>query len=93
LTRQAGSGGRGNIGVNGWKTSKWKIGLIKYDIAGNVNATSWNMKTFVALVKRAIPKKNTFFGSKLKFAIVIWTEMRPTSTPKNLEKGIIGNLA
>ena len=48
------------------------------------------MKTFVTFMKRAIAKKNTLLETKLKLALVIWAEMRPTSAPKNLEEGVIG---
>jgi hypothetical protein len=47
------------------------------------------METLVAFVKRTIPKKDTLFGAKLKLATVIGPEMRPTSTAKNFEKGVV----
>jgi hypothetical protein len=38
---------------------------------------------------RAIAKKNTLFRMKLKFVLIVWTNMRLTSTTKNLEKSVI----
>ena len=40
-------------------------------------------------MKRAITKKHTLFRPKLQLALVIWTKMWPTRTPKDLEKSII----
>jgi hypothetical protein len=47
------------------------------------------METFVTFVKRTITKENTFFRAKLELMLIIWTDMRPTCTPKYLEKGVI----
>jgi hypothetical protein len=49
------------------------------------------MKALVAFVKRTIPKEYTFFRSKLKFATIVGAKVRPTSTPKNLEKCVVRN--
>lgn len=37
----------------------------------------------------AITKKHTLFGSKLKFARVVGSEMEPTCTPKGAERGVV----
>ena len=68
---------------------KGKNMLIKHNIPRDVDTISGHMKTFVSFMKRAITKKNTLLGTKLKLAFVIRTEMWPTSTPKNLKEGII----
>ena len=47
------------------------------------------MKTLVPFMKRTITKKHALFRPKLQLALVIWTKMRPTRTPKDLEKSII----
>ena len=72
------------------KVGKGKNMLIKHDIPRYIDTISGNMKTFVTFMKRAIAKKDTLFGAKLELALVIWTEVRPASTPKNPERGIIG---
>ena len=71
------------------KLRKRKDLLIKHNIPRYVDTICGNMKTFVTFMKRAITKKNTLLGTKLKLAFVIRTEMWPTSTPKNLKEGII----
>jgi hypothetical protein len=50
------------------------------------------MKTLATFVFRAVTEKDTFFGTKLKLMIVIWTKMRPADTTKNFEKCIVRNL-
>ena len=64
--------------------------LIKHNIPRYIDTICGNMKTFISFMKRAVTKKNTLLGAKLKLALVIWTEMRPTSAPKNLKEGVIG---
>ena len=71
------------------KVGKGKNMLIKHDVPRYIDTISGNMKTFVTFMKRAIAKENTLLRTKLKLALVIWTKMRPASTPKDLEKGII----
>jgi hypothetical protein len=40
-------------------------------------------------MKRTIAQKHTLLRSKLKFMIIIWSKMRPTSTTKHLKKGVV----
>ena len=49
------------------------------------------MKTPVPFMKRTITKKQALLRLKLQPALVIWTKMWPTRTPKDLEKRIIRN--
>src|SRR4051812_5498159 len=49
------------------------------------------MKTLLPFMKRTITKKHTLFRTKLQLALVIWTKMGSTHTPKDLEKRIIRN--
>jgi hypothetical protein len=67
--------------------------LVEDHIATNIDSIGWDMETFVSFVKRAIPKKHTFFRTILKLVIVIRTEVGPTGTPKHLKKGIVRHLA
>ena len=71
------------------KFGKGKNMLIKDDVPRYIDTICGNMKTFVTFMKRAIAKKDTLLGAKLGLALVIWMEMRPASTPKNLEEGVI----
>jgi hypothetical protein len=73
--------GRGNTGV-----SKRKHRFVKHNIPGNIDAISRNMQTFIAFVKRAVPKKNTLLGAKLKLTIIVRGKMRPARTTKNFKK-------
>jgi hypothetical protein len=41
-------------------------------------------------VKGTIPKKHTFFGSKIKFLIIVRAKVRPTRATKHTEKGVVG---
>jgi hypothetical protein len=50
------------------------------------------MKALIPFMNGTIPKEDTFLGTKLKLAIIIGAEMRPTGTPKNFKKGVIWNL-
>ena len=68
------------------KFGKGKNMLIKHDIPRYIDTISGNMKTFVTFMKRAIANKNTLLRTKLKLVLIIWTKMRPASTPKYLEK-------
>jgi hypothetical protein len=47
------------------------------------------MKALISFVKGTVAKEHTFFGSKLKFSIVVGSQMRPTGTPKDTEKRVI----
>jgi hypothetical protein len=50
------------------------------------------MKALIPFMNGTIPKENTFFRTKLKFAIFIGTEMRPAHTTEHLKKHVIRNL-
>ena len=71
------------------KFGKGKNMLIKHDIPRYVDSICWNMETFVAFVESTIPKEDALFRAKIKLATVIGPKVRPVSTAKNLEKGII----
>jgi hypothetical protein len=47
------------------KVSKRKYILIKYNISRNINLTSLNIKTLIALMQGTIAKERTLFGPKL----------------------------
>jgi hypothetical protein len=49
------------------------------------------METLVPFMKWTISQEYTFFGTKLKFMLVIWAKVGPTRTPKDLEEGVIRN--
>ena len=68
---------------------KGKNMLIKHDIPRYIDTICGNMKTFISFMERAIAKKDTLLGTKLKLALVIRAKMWPASTPKNLKKCII----
>jgi hypothetical protein len=71
------------------KCGKGEHILIEHYVTRYVNTVRGNMEALVPFVKRTIPKEDALFGPKLQLALVIWTKMRPTSTPKNLKKRII----
>ena len=72
------------------KFGKGKNMLIKYDIPRYIDTISGNMKTFISFMKRTIAKKDTLFGPKFQLAFIIWTKMRPASTPKHFKESIVG---
>jgi hypothetical protein len=43
-------------------------------------------------VKGTIPKKYTFFGTEVKFPIVVRAKVRPTSTPKHTKESVVWGL-
>lgn len=75
-----------------WMKGSWqrKLGLIKNNVTGNIYATSVHVKALIAFVIWAIPKKNTCFGSKREFVLIIRSQIGPTSASKNAEHVIIG---
>ena len=77
--------------VQQWTQEAWQREnmLIKHDNPRYVDTICGNMKTFISFMERAIAKKDTLLGTKLKLALVIRAKMWPASTPKNLKEGII----
>jgi hypothetical protein len=65
--------------------------FIKDNIARDKHTIRRNMEALVAFMKRIVPKEHTLFRPKFKFMIVVWTSMRPTRTPKNFEKRVVGS--
>jgi hypothetical protein len=63
--------------------------FIEDNISRNKDSIRRNMKTLVTFVLRAISKEDTLFGMKLKFVLIVWTNVRPTSTSKHLEKSVV----
>jgi hypothetical protein len=63
--------------------------FIKYDITGNINPTTSNIKAFEPLAQITISKKNTLLGAKLEFMIIEQAKVWPTCTPKGAHIGII----
>jgi hypothetical protein len=47
------------------------------------------METLVPFMLSTIAKENTLLRTKLELTVVIWASMRPASTTKNFEKGVI----
>jgi hypothetical protein len=73
----------------GMKFRKGKNILIKYNITRYIDSPGINIKHFESFVNIVVSKKDTFLGSKLKLALVVRSKVWPTSTPKNLEGGMI----
>jgi hypothetical protein len=63
--------------------------FIKNDSPGNINMTFCNVKTFKAFVNITISQEHTLFGTKLQFAGIVRSKIRPTCTPKSTKRGII----
>ena len=74
-----------------WQVKKRNQVFIKYNVTRNINVICGNVETVVALMLRTIPKKNTLFRAKLKFAMVVWMKVRPTRTTKHFEERIVRN--
>jgi hypothetical protein len=66
--------------------------FIEDNISRNKDSIRRNMKTLVTFVLRAISKEDTLFGTKLKFLLIVWANVRPTSTAKHLEKSVVRRL-
>jgi hypothetical protein len=49
------------------------------------------MKAFIATVRGTIPNENACVGAEVELVFVVRAKMRPTSTPKNTQKTIIGS--
>jgi hypothetical protein len=47
------------------------------------------MKAFVPFVKSTIAKENTFFRAILQLTFIVWAQMGPTRTAKDLKEGVI----
>jgi hypothetical protein len=73
------SGGRGMEG------SKWENSFIKHNIPRNVNAAFGHIEAIENLMHIAIVQEHTPSGAHLKFVIIIWEQIRPTSTAKDME--------
>ena len=50
------------------------------------------MKALVPFVNKTVPKKDTFFRTELKLAIIIRTEKRPARTTEHFKKRLIRSL-
>jgi hypothetical protein len=55
----------------------------------DIGAIGGYMETFVTFMKRAVTQKNTLFGTKLKFAIIIGAYMWPACTSKHFKERIV----
>jgi hypothetical protein len=51
--------------------SKGECRFMKNDITRDIHPTSWNMIAFVTFVITAITEEYTFFGTKIKFILII----------------------
>jgi hypothetical protein len=51
------------------------------------------METFITFMERTLSKENTLLRAKFQLSFIVRTKMRPTSTTKNLEKGVIGDFS
>jgi hypothetical protein len=69
-----------------------KFIFIKDNIPRDVNSARGHIKALKTFVMRTVTKKDTLFGMRGKFPLIIGMEIWPTSTPKNLEEGIIRSL-
>jgi hypothetical protein len=47
------------------------------------------MKTLVSFMLRAIAKEDTLLRMKFKFALIVRTSVRPTSTTKDFKKSVV----
>jgi len=70
------------------KMRKGKIGFIKNNISGDIDATGRNIKALEAFVKGAVTKEGTPNRPKREFASVVWSQVGPTGTAK-YPKGVI----
>jgi hypothetical protein len=66
--------------------------FIEDNISRNKDSIRTNMKTLVTFVFRTISMEDTLFGTKLKFVLIVWANVRPTSTAKHLEKSVVRRL-
>jgi hypothetical protein len=67
-----------------------KIVFVKNNITRYINPTTFNIKAFESFMQITIAKEYTLLGSEFKLSLVIRSEMRPTGTSKNPERGVIG---
>lgn len=65
------------------KFDEGKNFLIEYDIARNIDSPSCDIKAFKTFMEAAIPKKDTFLGTKLKLVLIIGSEVGPAGTTKD----------
>jgi hypothetical protein len=63
--------------------------LIEDNITRNINFPRGSIKTLVAFMHRTIPQKHTHLRPEFELVRVIFAETRPTSAPKNAEKGVV----
>jgi hypothetical protein len=57
----------------GMHGGKREDGIVKYDIAGNIDSTSGSIEIFEALVHVAVLEKDATSGAELQLVGVIWT--------------------
>jgi hypothetical protein len=50
--------------------TKWVNSFIEYNITGDIDPTTSEIKTFEPLVHVTIPKKHTLLGAKLELVII-----------------------
>ena len=68
---------------------KWKVLFIKDNVSSNVDTICGWIKTSIVLVIKTVSVKNTFFGTIIKFVIVVGVEVGPTCTAECFKKIII----
>jgi hypothetical protein len=75
----------------GRKCGKRKHILIKHDVTRDIDSVRRNMEAFVPFVESTVPEKDTLLRPKLEFVFVVWSKVRPTCTPEDLQKSVIGS--
>lgn len=88
LVRGKGGGGRGSSCARSGE-GKRKNSFIEDNIARDVNPASGVIKAFVALVHRAVTKKDALHGAESEFVLVVRAKIRPAGAPKISENGIV----
>jgi hypothetical protein len=73
----------------GVKLGEGKNIFIEDNVSGDIYATSGNIETLVPFMRQTISKEHAPFGTEFKLPSVIWREMWPASTAKDLKPRII----
>lgn len=72
----------------GGEVAKGKT-LIKNNVTGDIDTTTSSIQTLISFMHVTISKKDTLSRAKLEFPIVVWPEIRPTSTSESTKESIV----
>ena len=69
--------------------SEGKLSFVKDNVTRNIDTARRDVKEFDSFVLGTISNEHALRGAKHKFAIIVWTEIRPAGTSEHTERLVV----